>query len=618
MNADHIHDLWARRLAGETLSAADESELANALAADEALRQELLEIESMDGRLRQMGRGEADGDVFVQRLMGAIEAEKSGSKYVKAATARVQAADSQPTRTLRKKSSRRARKSGGGWNAVVWLSTAAFAILAIGYWQRSIQKDVPRVAILEEVTGSVVVTRNGATLAVTGKSDLRMADAIHVGADGRATIAYGDGTRVLLAANALALVREVGRAKQIELNSGTLTAKVAKQPAGAPMLFVTPQAKATVLGTEFQLKAEDGATRLEVSVGLVRLTRAEDTVQYADVAAGEFAVAAPAQELRTQKIQVIQQLAARRGLSERLVPASGALWGGSLTAAGEPLTQALGALESSIGRKYGVIHQYHTFADTTGNKEFPTATERGWAKDGRLLLLSWKPRLGPTTLKWSDVAAGKYDAEYVVPTAKKLAEWGAKVLFILHHEPDDEVRPAGSGMSAADYTAMWRHVRQRFDEAGAKNVVWVWAAVAGTNDPEKWDALYPGDAYVDWLACSAFNFQPKQWRSISEATQRFRDWAARSRKGDRSKPILLGPIGCIENSDAAPSKENWYRGLPTELAKIPEVKGLIYFNGKDAKSASFAIDTTPQALAGYRAAGLDPYFNPDLTPEPKP
>lgn len=611
---DRMHDLWARRLAGETLNQAEEKELAEVLASNSELSRELLEVETLDGALRQMGRGQSDGDVFVQRLMGAIDAEKTGSKYVAAATARVQEAGNK--RSTRRTSSRRSRKALNGWGALVWLSAAACVVLAIGYWQRSQPVEQPILATLEEIRGSVSVVRSGTSEVVSRMAPLHAAEIVQLGTNGEATVVYVDGTRVTLNANSTVVLQDVSGAKHLELKRGSLGASVAKQRAGAPMLFVTEQAKATVLGTQFELSADTVATRLDVKEGLVRLARAADAAQFADVGAGEFAVAAPAQELRTQKIQ---QVAVRYGLSDRLVPANGALWGGSFTAAGnEPHAQALTSLEEKIGRKFAVVHQYHTFADTSGNKEFPSSIEKSWAQDGRLLLLSWKPRIGANTLKWSDVAAGKYDTDHVIPTAKKVAAWGRKVLLILHHEPDDEVRETGSGMSASDYIAMWQHVRKRFDEAGAKNVVWVWAVVAGTNDPVKWDALYPGDAYVDWLACSAFNFQEQQWRSLSDATQRFRDWAVRSRKGDRSKPILLGPIGCIENGDGKkPSKDDWYRGLPAEMARIPEVKGLVYFNGKDAKSAAFAIDTSPPALGGYRAAGLDPYFNPDLSIEPK-
>src|SRR5207245_8574149 len=77
-----------------------------------------------------------------------------------------------------------------------------------------------------------------------------------------------------------------------------------------------------------------------------------------------------------------------------------------------------------------------------------------------------------------------------------------KVFITIHHEPENDVSGGGSGCSGLvyagssgtpyDYRAMWQNVRNRFDNIGATNVVWVmdymnyprWACLV--ND------LYPG------------------------------------------------------------------------------------------------------------------------------
>jgi hypothetical protein len=95
------------------------------------------------------------------------------------------------------------------------------------------------------------------------------------------------------------------------------------------------------------------------------------------------------------------------------------------------------------------------------------------------------------------------------------------------------------------------------------------------------------------------------------ATQSFRSWTQRTFAGDRAKPIMFNVIGCVENTAPSPSKESWFRSLPAELAAMPQVKAVIYWNSKAESAHSHAVDTSPGSLAGYRAAGLDPYFNPD-------
>lgn len=80
--------------------------------------------------------------------------------------------------------------------------------------------------------------------------------------------------------------------KQFTLISGSLSADVAKQPDGLPLLIKTPHALITVVGTEFDLTVGTNQTELEVTRGLVKMTRS-NLAQPVNVAAGEFAVASP-------------------------------------------------------------------------------------------------------------------------------------------------------------------------------------------------------------------------------------------------------------------------------------------------------------------------------------
>lgn len=115
-----------------------------------------------------------------------------------------------------------------------------------------------------------------------------------------ATVRFADGTTLHLEPGAeisfVAVstpVRSGG--KQLKLLAGSLSAAVAKQPEGLPLLIQTPHALVTVVGTEFDLNVATNQTELEVTHGLVKMTRDTNVV---NVAAGEFAVAAPRAALR--------------------------------------------------------------------------------------------------------------------------------------------------------------------------------------------------------------------------------------------------------------------------------------------------------------------------------
>lgn len=157
-----------------------------------------------------------------------------------------------------------------------------------------VRETVAVMARIESVHGEVAVQTDHGRVAAKADLDLIPGQELHTGGRSSSVVVkVTDGTRLVVAADsALRIVADAkaGAGRRFQLSRGLLRAEVAKQPAGAPMLFATPTADATVLGTELVLHASADATRLEVRSGKVRLTRREDGAA-ADVAAGQAAVA---------------------------------------------------------------------------------------------------------------------------------------------------------------------------------------------------------------------------------------------------------------------------------------------------------------------------------------
>lgn len=126
------------------------------------------------------------------------------------------------------------------------------------------------------------------------------------GAGSLAVLAFKDGTRVEIGPDSS--VREIPEGKRVPLARGRLVARVAKQPAAAPMVFVTPHAEVRVLGTTLGVTAGAEATRVEVDEGRVRMTRRLDG-KSVELAAGQAAVAAPGVEFsaRTVSRRVLEE-----------------------------------------------------------------------------------------------------------------------------------------------------------------------------------------------------------------------------------------------------------------------------------------------------------------------
>jgi hypothetical protein len=174
------------------------------------------------------------------------------------------------------------------------------------------RETVAIMATLDTLHGDVAVQTDAGRAAAKAELGLIPGQEIHTGRSSFAVIKITDGTRITLSADAsLRLTSDLkaGAGRGFHLSRGSLRADVAKQPAGAPMIFATPTAEARVLGTELVLFAGSEATRLEVRTGKVRLTRKDDGA-FADVAAGQAAVASKTGAFTAKPARIAQGLQA--------------------------------------------------------------------------------------------------------------------------------------------------------------------------------------------------------------------------------------------------------------------------------------------------------------------
>jgi hypothetical protein len=275
------------------------------------------------------------------------------------------------------------------------------------------------------------------------------------------------------------------------------------------------------------------------------------------------------------------------GFSASMVPSSGALWGTSKFDKG---------WESQMGRKFDIVHVYHQWSQS-----FPTADERALAAEGRLLLINWK-----SPGSWPAVANGSQDAQ-IATTANRLKAFGRKVFLAFHHEPENDIGGAGQ---PADYARAFRRVVDGFNKAGANNVIFVWnmmGFVGGHGDI--YPTLYPGDAYVDWIAYDPYNWygckSGHKTRSFAEITKPFYDWTAAHAPG---KPLMLAEYGLREQPAGEPSKAAWLRDSLVQLKTTrTRIKALVYFN--NLHKCDWRITSSSSSVAAYRDIGRDAFLN---------
>ncbi|MGH3320769.1 MAG: hypothetical protein ACRDN9_11410 [Streptosporangiaceae bacterium] len=300
-------------------------------------------------------------------------------------------------------------------------------------------------------------------------------------------------------------------------------------------------------------------------------------------------------------------------VSPLLVPSCGAWWGvvpGALTDV--PTTEALARFEDKIDRTVDIVHFYHRGAEL-----FPTAEEIAIAREKgkhRLLFLDWKPEAGHT---WAEVAHGAVDGEIDRLAAYVTKHFCERFFLAIHHEPEEEVDPhKGSGYTAKDYAAMFRHVVTRLRADGVANAVTVMTYMGA----EKWgtrpwfDALYPGDDVVDWIAFDpfagegvhSFDDLVNKWFG-GENWPGFYAWAT---KRYPDKPLMLAEWGVFSQPDDREHKAEVFRAVGRGGPDYPRIKAYVYFASPHAPRGDTTIDSTRSALEAYRAISDLAYFTP--------
>jgi len=163
---------------------------------------------------------------------------------------------------------------------LAWIGAAAALLLvALGVL---VLREVPRVeASVASVEGSAWVVRGGSKVPASSDPALRYGDRILTGPDSRSELRLRDGSRPRLLDHTEAVLGE-----RIQLKEGTLRCDI--RPQSRPLVFQTPHAEATAIGTEFELSAAWKETRLHTAVGHVRLGADGRSV---DVKAGQIGVA---------------------------------------------------------------------------------------------------------------------------------------------------------------------------------------------------------------------------------------------------------------------------------------------------------------------------------------
>ncbi|MGX6602714.1 glycosyl hydrolase [Micromonosporaceae bacterium Da 78-11] len=310
----------------------------------------------------------------------------------------------------------------------------------------------------------------------------------------------------------------------------------------------------------------------------------------------------------------------------KLVPTCGILWGvapGAHTESRGPA--ALRAFERKTGRHQAIYHAYHGGV----RQLFPTPEEISIARQKgapRVLFLNWKPE----SASWAAIARGdKRTDAYLDRLAAHIKKtYPEQFFFAVHHEGENDVRERpGSGYTARDYAAMYRHVINRLRAHGVRNMVSVLVHMAYVpHAQQSWfDRMYPGDDVVDWIGLDVYAYSKPGYGhgDFAEVLNRklsgkrswpgFYNWAVSRHAG---KPLMIAEWGVWSYRGNAQYKVDFYRQLGAELKRFPKIRAMVQFETPhNQKGQDSSVDSTKAALQAYRNLGRLPMFQVDVTPK---
>ncbi|MDQ6973673.1 MAG: DUF5011 domain-containing protein, partial [Mariprofundaceae bacterium] len=284
------------------------------------------------------------------------------------------------------------------------------------------------------------------------------------------------------------------------------------------------------------------------------------------------------------------------------------------------------AWEGKSGHKVQRIQHFYDFTAPPylWNTEVPSALNAGYK-----VVLTMEPRLGTNdgATHLRDIYAGVMDP-YIDASIKGiknniLPTWpNADIWMRFGHEMNGDWYPWGSdfnqgttvrhlGNTPQDYINAYRHVVDRFRAAGlGRNIVkWVFS-------PNVWykdniSQFYPGDAYVDMISVSGFNFGTKTtlhptltWQFFNKIHQYTYNLLTGMYP---TKPYFIAGISSAElggpTGQVGVDKAAWIDDMTLQLSQgYPKLQGVFWFNEnkKASGEADWRIDSSPQSLGAIQ------------------
>lgn len=300
----------------------------------------------------------------------------------------------------------------------------------------------------------------------------------------------------------------------------------------------------------------------------------------------------------------------------KLLPSSGVYFGARVAPVGnETIKDAITRVESKIGRKFAIDHQYYQW-----DAKLPTAHQRWDVDTGRIPFVNWSAgKGGGSYVKWNAIANGSQDS-WIKERADAFKAFASPIYLTFHHEPENDLSRFGT---PSDFAAAFRHIVSVFRNRGVTNVAFVWTMMAWSFNPKSGRdpmSYYPGDSYVDFVGADGYSWYPVRagdsWTSFHDIFTDVNSFAVA-----HGKPWMVVEYGCLEDPASSGRKGQWFRDALATVKTWPLLKALLYFDVYK-NPYHWETSTSSSATSAYRQIAQDTYTKPTSTggsvPPPSP
>ncbi len=299
----------------------------------------------------------------------------------------------------------------------------------------------------------------------------------------------------------------------------------------------------------------------------------------------------------------------------------------------------LDAFEKRAHKQVSIVHWGQPWMSDGAFQSFQTAQFEAVRAHGSIPMIDWGSwevgsGIDQPHFTLQEIYKGQYD-DYIREWASDAKAWGHPLFLRFDHEMNGWWFPWAEQVNnnqPGDYVKAWRHIHDIFAQVGATNVTWVWCPnVIDSPQSTPVAGLYPGDAYVDWVAMDGYDrpsYDPNvPGQSFYDVFKLTYDKLVSLAP---SKPLMIAEVASSEQPNAHVSpdwKAAWIRDafvqeLPIEF---PRVKAIVWFDWNDNNpqldwpiaSSQASIDAFAQSIASPHYASNE-FRHLDVSPIPPP